>query len=58
LSPQSVRAAVRDVLDGPGYRSNARRVQAEMEALPGMDHAITLLEHLATGRREYREFRG
>jgi MGT family glycosyltransferase len=50
LAPESVRAAVRDVLEEPRYRANARRLQAEMATLPGIEHAVDLLERLAAGR--------
>jgi len=45
-----LREAVRDVLSDPAYQHTARRLAAEMAALPGPDHAVTLLERLvATG---------
>jgi UDP:flavonoid glycosyltransferase YjiC (YdhE family) len=31
----------------PAYRRNAERVRDAMAALPGMDHAVALLERLA-----------
>jgi UDP:flavonoid glycosyltransferase YjiC (YdhE family) len=43
-----LREAVRDVLGDPVYRGTARRLAAEMAALPGPDHAVTLLERLVT----------
>ena len=39
--------AVRDVLNDPRYRENARRVKSEIGSLPGVDHAVHLLERLA-----------
>ena len=48
LTPTAVREAVRDVLERPGYRDAARRYQHEAEALPGLDHAVRLLEGLAS----------
>jgi UDP:flavonoid glycosyltransferase YjiC (YdhE family) len=44
-------AAVHAVLADPGYRERARRQQEEMDALPGVEHAVALLERLATERR-------
>lgn len=44
----AIREATRDVLQNPNYRQNASRVRDEMEALPGWDHAVELLERLAT----------
>ena len=49
-TPDDVRAAAEAVLSGPSYRRNARRVAAEIEALPGPEEAVTLLEGLAAGR--------
>src|SRR5258708_31049704 len=50
FEPLALREAVRDVLSDPTYRATARRLAAEMAALPGPDHAVTLLERLvATG---------
>jgi UDP:flavonoid glycosyltransferase YjiC (YdhE family) len=49
-TPDLVREAASDVLAEPTYRLNAERMQAEIAALPGPDHAVTLLEHLATDR--------
>jgi UDP:flavonoid glycosyltransferase YjiC (YdhE family) len=46
LSPSLVRDTVRAVLDDGRYRRNARRLQAEMRALPGSDHGVRLLEQL------------
>jgi len=47
LMPEAVRAAVRGVLGDPEYRANAWRLRAEMEALPGPEHGVRLLEELA-----------
>lgn len=49
-TPAAIRAATRAVLDDPGYRQAAARVQAEMAELPGLDHAVALLERLAAER--------
>ncbi len=47
-TPAAIRAAVRAVLGEPSYRENAARLQEEYLALPGMDHAVNLLEQLGT----------
>ncbi|MCP4655707.1 MAG: glycosyltransferase family 1 protein [bacterium] len=46
LSPASVRATVRELLETPSYRERARGVAAEMERLPGPERAVALLEKL------------
>lgn len=46
-----VREAASDVLADPTYRRSAERMQDEIAALPGPDHAVTLLERLATERQ-------
>lgn len=46
LTPSTARAAVFEALDDPSYRSKARDLRAESEALPGPEHAVTLLEQL------------
>jgi UDP:flavonoid glycosyltransferase YjiC (YdhE family) len=48
LSAETVREAVRAVLDDPGYRAGARRFQEEMLALPGPEEMVSLLEELAS----------
>lgn len=50
-TPEAVRTAVRAVLADPGYRAAAERTRAAMAALPGLDHAVALLERLATERQ-------
>lgn len=45
-TPQAVRAAVTQVLQEPGYRQAAKRLQSEIAALPGPEHAVGLLERL------------
>jgi MGT family glycosyltransferase len=47
VTPARVRGAVREALREPGYRANAERLQAELRALPPMEHAVCLLERLA-----------
>lgn len=46
-TPESVRDAVTMVLSDPRYRQAAQRLQAEIAALPGPEHAVDLLEQLA-----------
>ncbi len=50
LTPARVRAATGAVLAGPSYRRNVATLRAQMHALPGLDHAVTLLERLAAKR--------
>jgi UDP:flavonoid glycosyltransferase YjiC (YdhE family) len=50
-TPERVRAATSDVLADPTYRLNAERMRDEIAALPGPDHAVTLLERLVAERR-------
>ena len=45
-SPDAIRAAARKVLADRSYRANARRFQAEMAALPGLEEVVKLLEAL------------
>jgi len=45
-TPDEVRAAVSTVLAEPSYRLAAERVQAEINALPGPEQTIPLLERL------------
>jgi UDP:flavonoid glycosyltransferase YjiC (YdhE family) len=48
--PDTIRDALLDVLAMPRYRERARTVQAEMQALPGAEHGVHLLERLARDR--------
>jgi UDP:flavonoid glycosyltransferase YjiC (YdhE family) len=50
IAPDAIREAAREVLRDPVYRQNAARMQAEMLALPGPEHVVTLLERLARER--------
>lgn len=45
-TPAAIRAAVRAVQTDPAYRRNAQAVAAEIAALPGLEHAVELLETL------------
>ena len=47
----AIGAAARAVVSDPAYRERARQFQAEMEALPGVEHAVALLERLGVERR-------
>jgi MGT family glycosyltransferase len=47
LTPQSIRNAVRKVLHDPSYRDGARRIEQELWAQPGPEHAAELLTRLA-----------
>ena len=46
----AIREAIRAVLGQPSYRQAAERMRDEMAALPGLEHAVSLLERLAHGR--------
>jgi UDP:flavonoid glycosyltransferase YjiC (YdhE family) len=45
-TPGEITAAVREVLTDPPYRNGARRLRAEMAALPGPAHMVQLLESI------------
>jgi UDP:flavonoid glycosyltransferase YjiC (YdhE family) len=47
VTPQTLRDAVADVLESPSYRTAAERIADEIAALPGPEHAVSLLERLA-----------
>ena len=51
VTPEAVRAAVRALLDDRRLRDAARRVQAELSAMPGPEQGVALLEQLAAERR-------
>jgi N-glycosyltransferase len=44
LSPETVRASCRELIGNPKYRANARRIQQELDTIPGPKHAVALLE--------------
>lgn len=50
-SEASIRAAVRSVLDEPGYRAAARKLATAITANEGCTDPVTLLESLARSRR-------
>lgn len=49
-TPEMICGAVADVLANPRYRTRARQLQAQIQALPGPDYAVELLEQMASGR--------
>jgi MGT family glycosyltransferase len=49
--PAIIRSRIREVLAEPRYRANAQRFSAEMQALPPISHAVSLLERLARDGR-------
>lgn len=51
LTPETARQAVLAVLGDPAYRVAAERMRAEIEALPGPEYAVELLERLAAERQ-------
>jgi len=50
-TPEAIRAAVRAVQIDPAYRRNAQAVAAEIAALPGLEHAVDLLENLVAAHK-------
>jgi UDP:flavonoid glycosyltransferase YjiC (YdhE family) len=50
-TPETVREAAAAVLEDETYRRAAERIRTEIAALPGPEHAVTLLERLATEKR-------
>jgi UDP:flavonoid glycosyltransferase YjiC (YdhE family) len=50
-SPEIIRERLRDVLADPTYRATARQFADEMAALPGVDHAVQLLERVQRDRK-------
>lgn len=44
--PAAIRACLRELLENPRYRANAKRIQAEMEAMPPIEVAVERLEQL------------
>jgi MGT family glycosyltransferase len=53
LTPESIRAAVAEVLQNPVYKQNAARLQAEMHALPAQRHAVELIEQVLADFKKY-----
>jgi UDP:flavonoid glycosyltransferase YjiC (YdhE family) len=48
--PEAIHAAVKSVIEEPGYRARARQLQREIKALPGLSEAVRRLEILAETR--------
>jgi UDP:flavonoid glycosyltransferase YjiC (YdhE family) len=48
--PEAVRAAVKTILEQPGYRATAQKFQREIKELPGLAEAVRRLEILAETR--------
>jgi MGT family glycosyltransferase len=53
-TPEVIRAAVRDVMDDPRYRECAGRLREQIQALPGPEYAVGLLEQLSVDARRQR----
>ena len=53
-TPDRVRQAMRTVLEDPRYRAGAERVCDDIAAMPGLEHAVELLERLAVERQPIR----
>jgi MGT family glycosyltransferase len=47
---EAIRHAAREVLGNARYRRNAERLRKEIEALPGLEYPVALLERLAAER--------
>ncbi len=54
LTPESMAAAVMELVEEPEYRQAAQKMQVEMANLPGPDYAVRLLERLAVERAPIR----
>jgi UDP:flavonoid glycosyltransferase YjiC (YdhE family) len=51
VTPDEVRDAVSSVLKNPAYRHAAKQLRAEIAALPGPEHAVSLLEQVTRQKR-------
>ena len=51
VTPETVGADVRRLLDDPAHRRSGQRLAAEIEAMPGPEEGVRLLEQLARERR-------
>ena len=47
LTPELIRQQVREMLADSAYRERAQRLRSEVQALPGVEHGVALLEQLA-----------
>ena len=52
-TPEAIRSAVRTVLASAAYRTHAERLRDEMAALPSLEHAVVLLERLASEKTPF-----
>lgn len=50
-TPEAIRSAVETILWNPSYRQRARAIQAEIQALPGAERGVVLLEQLVAAQR-------
>lgn len=50
-TPEALRGATWDVLHDPRYRGNAEQLRREMQALPGLEYSVELLERLVRERQ-------
>ena len=50
-TPEAIRTATRAVLGDPSYRANAARLRDAISAMPGLEHAVELLEQLARDQK-------
>ena len=48
LTPETVKTAVREIVEVPEYRENAHTLYQELKALPGIEKAVSLLVELGT----------
>jgi len=51
VTAAAVRSELRALLDDPGYRTRAEAMAAEIEAMPGPDEGVRLVERLAEERK-------
>ena len=49
-TPQTIRAAITEVLDNPSYAAGARVLQADITAMPSANQVLTRIVALADGR--------
>ena len=51
LIPDRIREVAAEVLANPLYKHNLQKLQQEMHALPGQDHAVALIEQIVVDRK-------
>jgi MGT family glycosyltransferase len=54
VTPSTIRANVLALLDEPVYRDGARRLQREIDTMPGPEEAVHLIEEVAAAGRSER----